>query len=117
MCALLDLPQLTVNAMVEVSRSNSGSATERYTTPTHRVGLLCAHKNHLLFVALLTTDFPTAFESNIGIRTICHELHIISFHGQAAAHKPKVGMHGAKFQLEWCKALPPYSGAAETCSL
>jgi hypothetical protein len=25
-------------------------------------------------------------------------------HGQAAAHKPKITMHNAKRQLEWCKA-------------
>ena len=28
----------------------------------------------------------------------------MGFHGQAAAHKPKIPMHNAKRQLEWCTA-------------
>jgi hypothetical protein len=27
----------------------------------------------------------------------------MDFHGQAAAHKPKITMHNAKHWLEWCK--------------
>jgi hypothetical protein len=29
----------------------------------------------------------------------------MGFHGRAAVHKPKITMHNAKLQLEWCKAL------------
>lgn len=85
--ALLDLPQLTVNATVEVSRSSDKLSHERPTTQTHRAGPPSAHKNDLFFVALLTAEFHAAFASNISTRTVCQELREISFHGQAAAHE------------------------------
>ena len=61
-------------------------------------------KNHLSSVATLTTEFQTDSGSNVSTRTVRRELREMGFHGQAAAHKPKITMHNAKRRLEWCKA-------------
>ena len=61
-----------------------------------------APKKGMSSVATLTTEFQTASGSNIS--TVCLELHEMGFHGQAAAHKPKITMRNVKHQLEWYKA-------------
>ena len=64
-----------------------------------------ARKNRLSSVATLTTEFQTASGSSVSTRTVHLELHELGFHGQAAAHKPKINMHNANGWLEWSKAL------------
>ena len=66
-------------------------------------------KNRLSSVATLTTEFQTAPGSNFSTITVCWELHEMGFHGQAAAHKPKINIRSAKHQLEWCKACRHWS--------
>ena len=51
----------------------------------------------------LTTKFQTASGSNVSTITVCRELHVMGFHGRAAAPKPKITMRNAKHRLEWCK--------------
>ena len=63
-----------------------------------------ARKSSQSSVAALTTEFQTTSGSNVSTRTVCRELHEMGFHGQAAAHNPKITMRNAKRQLEWCKA-------------
>lgn len=50
---------------------------------------------------------PNCFWSNMSTKTVHCELYESGFPGQAAAHKPahkpKVTVHDAKHQLEWCK--------------
>ena len=55
-------------------------------------------------VATLTTEFQIDSGSNISTSTVRQELHEMSFHGQAAAHKPKITMPNAKRRVEWCNA-------------
>ena len=43
-----------------------------------------ARKNGLSSVATLITKFQTAFGSNVSTITVCRELHVMGFHGQAA---------------------------------
>lgn len=56
-----------------------------------------AYKNCLSSVASLIKEFQTACGSSISSRPICGELHKISLHGWAAAHKPKFTMSTAKW--------------------
>jgi hypothetical protein len=58
-------------------------------------------KNGPFSVATLTTEFQTAFSSNVTTR-----IHKMGFHGRAAAYKLKITMRNAKRRLEWCKARP-----------
>ena len=58
-----------------------------------------AQKNRLSSVATLTTDFQTDSGSNVSTSTVRRELHEMSFHGRAAAHKPKITMRNAKHWL------------------
>jgi hypothetical protein len=53
---------------------------------------------------MLTNKFQTAYGSNVSTITVRQERHELSFHGRAAAHKPKITMRNAKHWLEWCKA-------------
>jgi hypothetical protein len=46
-------------------------------------------KNGLFSVVTLTTEFQTAFESNISTRTVCRELNDMGFHGRDAEHNPR----------------------------
>jgi hypothetical protein len=62
-----------------------------------------ACKYHLSSVATLTTEFQTATGSNVSTITVRRELEEMGFHGQAAAHKPKITMHNVERQLEGCK--------------
>jgi hypothetical protein len=63
-------------------------------------------RKSLYSVTTLTTTFDTEFQtasgSNVSTRT--WELQVMGFHGQAAAHKPKITMRNAKRRLKWCKA-------------
>jgi hypothetical protein len=61
-------------------------------------------KNHLSSVATLNIEFQTAFGSKVSTRTVHRKLHEMGFLGRAVAHKPKITMHNAKRQLDWCKA-------------
>jgi hypothetical protein len=72
----------------------------------HQVLKRTARTNHLFSVATLTTEFQTASGSNFSTRTVRWELHEISFHGRATAHKPKITMRNDK-----------QAGAVETHSL
>ena len=74
-----------------------------------------ACKNHLSSVATLTTEFQTASGSHVNTITVRWGLHEMGFHGRAAAHKPKITMHNAKRQLEWCKARRHWT--LEQCKL
>ena len=49
-----------------------------------------ARQNHLSLVAKLTTEFQTAFGSNVSTKTVRRELHEMGFHGRAATHKPMI---------------------------
>ena len=62
-----------------------------------------AQKNRLSSVVTLTTELQTDSGSNVSTSTVRRELHEMGFHGQAAAHKPKITMRNAKRRLEWCK--------------
>ena len=86
---------------MEGSRTSRGSATNWKTTQTNRAGPLSA----VPVMYMYSIQFQTASISNINTRTVQQALHEKSFHGQAAAPKPKFTIHNAKRQLEWCKAL------------
>jgi hypothetical protein len=58
-----------------------------------------ARGNKLSSVATLTTEFQTASGNNVSTKTKRRELHEMAFHGQAAAHKPKITTHNAKCLL------------------
>ena len=64
-----------------------------------------ARKNCLSSVASLSTEFQSAFESNVSTRTVGPELHEMDVHGRAAAHKPKFTMHNAKFGWSGVKLI------------
>ena len=68
-----------------------------------RVLKCIARTNCLSSVATLITEFQTASGSNVSTRHVRLELHEMGFHGQGAAHKPKITMCNAKHRLEWCK--------------
>ena len=109
--ALLKLPQSTVSAVIvkwkrlraTTAQPWSGSP-HKLTEPDRRVLKCRVQKNRLSSVATLTTKFQTDSGSNVSTSTVRRELHKMSFHGRAATHKPKITMHNAKRQLEWCKA-------------
>ena len=61
-------------------------------------------KNRLSSVATLATEFQTASRSNVSTSTVHGQLHVMGFHGRAAAHKPKITVRNTKRQLEWCQA-------------
>ena len=69
-----------------------------------QIGRRVAPNNCLSSDATLTTEFQTASGSSVSTRTVHRELHEMGFHGQAAAHKPKIPMRNAKSRLEWRKA-------------
>jgi hypothetical protein len=48
-------------------------------------------------IATFTTEFQTASGSNVNTITVRWVLHEMGFHGRAAAQKPKITMHNAKF--------------------
>ncbi|XP_030630734.1 cadherin-related family member 1 [Chanos chanos] len=58
----------------------------------------CGHPSELTSSGVPATPI---FNST---RTVRRELHEMSFHGQAAAHKPNITICNAKRWLEWCKA-------------
>jgi hypothetical protein len=72
----------------------------KLTERDHRVLKRVACKNCLSSVATLTTKFLSASGRNVSTRTVRRELHVMGFHGWAAAQKPKI----AKLWLERCKA-------------
>jgi hypothetical protein len=106
---MLELPRLSALILTwkclgaTTAQSRSGRP-HKLTERDNRVLKHVARKNNLSSVATLTTEFQTASGSNVSTRTVRRELYEMSFHGQAATHKPNITMHNAKCLLEWCKA-------------
>ena len=109
--ALLELSRSTISAVIVKWKCLGATTTQpqsgRPYKLTERDCRVLKHvawkKSNLSSVATLTTKFQTASGAT-SAQTLRRELHEMSFHGQAAAHKPKTTMHNAKHQLEWCKA-------------
>ena len=102
--ALLELPRSTVSAVI-VKWKRLGATT----------ALPQSGRPHKLTERTLTTEFQTAFGSNVSTITSRRELHEIGFHGWAAVHK--ITMRNAKCRLEWCKAHCHWTLEQWKCSL
>ena len=79
---------------VQPRSGRSHKLTERDRRVLKRV----ARKNCVSSVATLTTEFQTAFGSNVSTNSVRRELHEMGFHGRAAVHKPKITMRNASRQ-------------------
>ena len=102
--ALLELPRSTVNAVImKWKRLGATTALPRSGRPlklTERDRRVLKHVKKEIH----STEFQTAFGSNISTRTVRRELYEMGFHGRAAIHKPKITVRNAKRRLAWCKA-------------
>lgn len=77
-----------------------------------------ACKSHPSSVTALTTELQTVSGRNISTRTVHQELLELDFMAeQLHTRSPKITVHNAERELEWCKAPTLESGAVETSSL
>ena len=101
--ALQELPRSTVSAVIVMWKCLGATTAQPRNAPPHKlterdrqVLKRIAGKNRLLSVVTL---YQTDSGSNVSTNTVHRELHEMSFHGGAAAHKPKITMHNA--QRRW----------------
>ena len=103
--AMLELPQSTVSAVIGkwkgLGETVVGNTSSQNGPPTAE-----ARSVYKSSVLGCNTHYrvPNCFWKQRGHNNCSTELHEMCFHGQAAAHRPKITMRNAKRLLEWCKA-------------
>lgn len=78
-----------------------------------------ACKSHPSSVTALTMELQTVSGRNISTRTVVHQelLELDFMAEQLHTRSPKITVHNAERELEWCKVPTLESGAVETFSL
>ncbi|CAI9593047.1 unnamed protein product [Staurois parvus] len=61
-------------------------------------------RSHQLSAKSISKDLQTSCGLQISTTTVHSELHVMGFHGRAAASKPYITKCNAKRQMQWCKS-------------